>query len=90
MSDLLDFTLEEWADKPYLIELRGGFYDGKRHHWHNLPLTWRQAEPAPPFSITAVETEPATAMSGIPIADYRMTEHVTDDGARIYEYYGHE
>lgn len=84
---LEEFNREEWADKPYLIELRGGLHDGKRYHWHTLPLTWRQPEPAP---ITLAEVDlPITAM-GMPIADYRMTEHVTDDGARIYEYSHHE
>lgn len=89
MSDLLDFTREEWADKPYLIELRGGYYDGKRHHWHELPRMWRQPEPVP-LNLTAMHLAPMTARSTYPVTNYRPTGNVTDDGSHIYEFTGYE
>lgn len=90
MSELLEFTREEWADKPYLIELRGGYYDGNRHHWHELPLTWHQIEPAPPISILEYLSPEPQLGSVVPVAIYQRTRHVTDDGAHIYEFSGHE
>jgi hypothetical protein len=90
MSDLADFNREEWADKPFTIVLRGGFYDGRRFNWHELPPMWRQPEPAPPLTFTAATFPLTTMASQIPIADYARTDSVTDDGAHVYAYWGHE
>jgi hypothetical protein len=97
MNSLEEINREEWADKPFLIELRGGQSDGKRFRWHDLPHVWRQPEDHgksllemardcddPRFDPTRPDWTYA------PVADYRMTEHVTDDGACIYEFYCHE
>lgn len=89
MSELLDFTRDEWADKPFLLELRGGYCDGERHHWHELPRIWRQPEPVP-LDITAMRLAPMPAGSDCPVTNYRPTGNVTDDGAHIYQFGGYE
>lgn len=94
-DDLLEFTREEWSDRPFLIELRGGYYDGRRFDWPTLPPMWSQPEPV---SLSPLEWAAVLKMSPsrpdyrslAPIANYRKTDHVTDDGAHIYEYSGHE
>lgn len=93
MSDSLDrlsaFNDEEWADKPYLIELRGGPRNGKRFWWPTLPMMWR--EPLPQevsltdfLSPSSVQLQTASSLTQI--ADYRETGSVLDDGAHIYEF----
>lgn len=93
MTDPLDrlstFNDEDWADQPYLIELRGGPRSGKRFRWRDLPMMWREPIPqdfnaADFLSLSAVQ--PQTVASQIPIADYRETGSVMDDGAHIYEF----
>jgi hypothetical protein len=84
VTTLHDLNREEWADKPYLIELRGGRVDGQRFHWHQLLSVWRQPEPAP-VDLTLDPSVPLYPMA-IPVAQYRETGSVTDDGAHIYEF----
>lgn len=85
-SDLYRFTQEEWADKPYLIELRGGKVDGQRFRWHELPMMWRQPEPPPiTETIMAVDSD-LTRPTSMRIADYRRTDSVRDDGAHVYQF----
>ncbi|HZB28945.1 MAG TPA: hypothetical protein VE465_02145 [Streptosporangiaceae bacterium] len=85
MTDLRDLNRDEWADKPYLIELRGGLNDGKRFRWPQLPYVWRQPEPAP-ISWLMADIEGPSFRLLPPTADYRWTDHVTDDGYRIYQF----
>lgn len=84
MTTLQDLNREEWADKPFLIELRGGRVDGQRFRWHDLPRFWKQPEPA------AVDLTTDLAPSSYPetmrIALYRETGSVMDDGAHVYEF----
>ncbi len=85
---LSKFNREDWADKPYLIELRGGgAEDGKRFRWHELPYMWRQPEQLPAsleFAADALSPE-SGALSGMRIANYRPTGSVTDEGAHVYQ-----
>ncbi|SET48951.1 hypothetical protein [Nonomuraea wenchangensis] len=87
VNALSKFNREDWADKPFLIELRGpNGDDGTRFRWHELPPMWRQPEARP---LTTFEyADPWD--SHMPVADYRPTGSVTDDGAHIYEFYQHE
>jgi hypothetical protein len=70
--------------------LRGGLSCGKRFSSPDLPPMWRQPEPVPLSSVlTEVVSNPFRARPW-PIADYRQTGSVTDDGAHIYQLDGHE
>lgn len=94
MDDPLDrlsaFNDEEWADKPYTIELRGGPRAGKRFRWHSLPMMWREPLPPKPDLLLLSAVQPMTTAEQFPIADYRETGSVLDDGAHIYEFDRHE
>lgn len=79
---------EEWADRSFTIELRGGRDDGRRFPWHDLPTLWRQPDPEPlPISMMDMDPSWPTEMR---IADYQRTDSVQDDGAHIYEFYQYE
>lgn len=93
MSDSLNrlsaFNDEEWADKPFTIELRGGPRSGQRFRWRDLPMVWREPLPQE-VSLTEFLSPSSpqlqTTASQVPIADYRETGSVMDDGAHIYEF----
>lgn len=89
LDDLARLNDEEWADKPYLIELRGGKGDGERLRLPNLPEIWRRPEPRPVTLGSYTEPLPLSAI-GPPTAQYRRTGNVRDDGAHIYAFYGFE
>lgn len=84
MATLRDLNREEWPDKPFLIELRGGRNDGKRFRWHDLPRVWNQPEPRT-IDLTT-DMSPSVCPETIRIALYQETGSVTDDGAHIYEF----
>lgn len=84
MTTLRDLNREEWADKPFLIELRGGRADGKRFRWRELPLAWKQPEPAAVDLTMDLHAAPQPMV--MPVSLYRQTGSVTDDGAHIYEF----
>lgn len=84
MTTLRDLNREEWADKPFLIELRGGRADGQRFRWHELPPAWKQPEPATVNLAMDLYAPPQPMI--MPVALYRRTGSVSDDGAHIYEF----
>jgi hypothetical protein len=87
LDPLSALNREEWADKPYLIEMQGGEVEGRRFRWHDLPLVWRQPLEPPPAPLSMLySTEPTTAGATHWTADYRRTGSVTDDGAHVYEF----
>lgn len=80
---LRDLNREEWADKPFLIELRGGRVDGQRFHSRELPRFWKKPEPA----VVDLTTDLSPSVyPELLIALYRATGSVTDDGAHVYEF----
>jgi hypothetical protein len=88
LDRLSAFNDEEWADKPYLIELRGGPRSGKRFSWHTLPMAWHEPIPLD-FNAIFLSQSVAlsqTSTSQMQIADYRETGSVTDDGVHVYEF----
>ncbi|WP_433233765.1 hypothetical protein [Actinomadura nitritigenes] len=85
MTSLRDLNREEWAGKSFLIELRGGGGDGERFHRRTLPLAWMRPEPA----VLALDRDP-DPLRPMPVAVYRRTGRVADDGAHIYEFEGIE
>lgn len=93
LKRLSDLNRDEWKNRPYLIELRGGPRCGKRFKHGNLPLIWREPVPDPftlinfPSPLSSV-AQPMS--STLPIADYRATRSVTNAGARIYEFAQYE
>lgn len=83
-SELYRFTKEEWAEHPYMIELRGGRSDGKRFTLPGLPWIWRVPEPLGIVNYSFEAVDPSRPPE-MPITNYRRTGRVTDDGAHIYE-----
>ncbi|MEV4672715.1 hypothetical protein AB0K34_13755 [Actinomadura sp. NPDC049382] len=88
MTSLHELNREEWADKPYLLELRGGSVDGQRFCSRDLPRFWKVPEPA--IVDLTTDLTPSTYPESLRIALYRETGSVTDDGAHIYEFERHE
>jgi hypothetical protein len=88
VSSLEEINRDEWAGRPYLIELQGGPGAGRRFRWPDLPAMWRQpVQPPPaPISMLYLTAPVTTAESSSWIADYRRTGSVTDDGAHVYEF----
>lgn len=86
-SELYRFTQEEWAGRPWMIELhdpRGGHADGRRFTVRELPEMWRVPEPVGFMSYAAPELD-LSRQPEMRTIDYRRTGRVTDDGAHIYE-----
>jgi hypothetical protein len=82
LDDLARLNDEEWADKPYLIELRGGRADGQRFRWHELPYIWQVPDPEP-ITLTSIALD--LTVPTLRVLDYRPTGSVLDDGAHVYE-----
>lgn len=86
LNRLIAINDDEWADKPYLIELRGDPRNGKLFNWHSLPMVWREPIPPKLDALSFSAELPVTAAETIKIADYRETGSVMDDGAHVYEF----
>ncbi|WP_131888785.1 hypothetical protein [Actinomadura rubrisoli] len=88
MTSLSDLNREEWADKPYLIELRGGRMDGNRFRRNKLAITWCVPEIVEPSLVT--DADGIFRPELVPLSIYRRTGIVTDDGVHIYQFEGIE
>ena len=86
MTTLRNPNPEEWADKPYLIELRGGRMDGDRFRRKELAVTWGAPELLEPSLVT--DADGIFRPELVPLSMYRRTGTVTDDGAHIYQFEG--
>lgn len=88
----------DMTEVPYLIELHGGgVNDGKRHEWRGqLPEIVRYPEPPSATAagvrsmLTMAEPTSDPQVAGPKIACYRRSDHVTDEGYRIYDFERYE
>ncbi len=82
MTDpLAEFNRQDWADVPYVIQLRGGPADGQYFDVRTLPRAWQVPVLAPlSFELARPDLFPAESQA----LTYWPIGEVTDDGHHIY------
>lgn len=89
LAALRKLAEDEWRFEPFGIRLSGGPHNGKELRVKNRPEVWAMPKPMDRMKafLSYDDTYP-TAASVTPVAMYRNTGHIDDDGWCVYEYEG--